>query len=64
MRVLLGELDADHRQVRPLAVINAHQEMRDDDVLDVSGIELGEELLAEADDGKFAIVGGADATAV
>ena len=52
-RVLLGELDADHRQVRLLAVVNAHQEMRDDDVLDVCRVELGEELLPQALDGGF-----------
>ena len=43
--ILLGEFHADHRQVGPLAIVDAHQEMRDDDVLDVSRVELGEELL-------------------
>ena len=57
-RVLLGELDIDHGQPQPLAVIGAHQEMRDDDVLDVGGIELGEELLAEAGDCRLYVAGG------
>src|SRR3954469_13455497 len=52
-RVLLGQLDADHRQVWLFAVVNAHQEMGDDDILDIGGIELSEELLPQALDGGF-----------
>jgi hypothetical protein len=52
-RVLLGELNADHRQVRLLAVVNAHQEMRDDDILHIGGIELAHELFAQARDGRL-----------
>jgi hypothetical protein len=51
--ILFGKLHSDHGKRRALALIDAHQKMGDYDVLDISGIELGEILLAETRDGRF-----------
>jgi hypothetical protein len=53
--VLFGELHIDHGEEQTLPVIHAHQEMRDDDILDISRVEFGEELLAQAGDGRLDI---------
>ena len=45
--ILLGEFNTDHGQDRSLPFVNAHKEMRYDNVLDVSSVELREELLTE-----------------
>ena len=54
--ILLGERDVDHRQRRPLAVVHAHQEVRDDDVIDVGGIEVVEKLVAQPANGGAEVV--------
>ena len=40
-RILFAEIDVDHRQHRPLALVEAGEEKRDDSVLDIIRIEIG-----------------------
>jgi hypothetical protein len=45
-------------RTRPLSVINAHEEMGNDDVLNISSVELGEKLFAKLLYRGFYVSGG------
>ena len=55
--ILLGEFHVDHRQRQPLAFVGGDQEVRQDHVLDIGGIELLQESAAQPRDRRVEILG-------